>query len=120
MTRSSSIEAYNYIKETGALGRKREQVYGVLFLHGPLTSGEAYQYLNRTQSDGALTQSRARFTELRDMGFIKEVGKRACSVTGRVVIEWDVTDNTAAQTKPKPIKTKCPHCSGRGYTLGFL
>jgi hypothetical protein len=34
-----------------------------------------------------------RLTELMNMGVIYEKGIRNCTITGRKVIEWDLTDN---------------------------
>ena len=42
--------------------------------------------------NSAITSSRARFTELRELGVIYEVRNRKCTITGRTSIEWDLTD----------------------------
>jgi hypothetical protein len=44
-------------------------------------------------------QEATRFTELRKLGVIYEVGNRKCSVTGRTAIEWDLTDRLPVETK---------------------
>ena len=41
----------------------------------------------------------SRFTELRDLGVIYEKGIKKCSVTGRNVIEWDLTDRLPIKFK---------------------
>lgn len=112
--RRTSIDAYNKIKENGLLSRRRLEVYEVLFYNGPLTSGEAFQLLNKLSPIRNLTQSRARFTELCQMGVIYEVRTRVCRVTGMNVIEWDVTDRLPIKLE-KPKRVKCKHCSGKGY-----
>jgi hypothetical protein len=48
--------------------------------------------IGKLNSTNVLSQSRARFTELRELGVIYEKGIKKCSVTGRNVIEWDLTD----------------------------
>ena len=32
-----------------------------------------------------------RFAELKDLGVITDIGKRECTITGRTVLEWDIT-----------------------------
>jgi hypothetical protein len=54
-----------------------------------------------------------RLGELRDLGIAKECRKRACSVTGLTVIEWDVTADLPVK-RPKPTEHKCPFCKGSG------
>jgi hypothetical protein len=93
MTRQTSIEVYREIKENGLLSKRRQEVFEVLFKHGPMTSGEAFYIMNVYKPDGALTQSRARFTELRNLGVIKENGTKKCNVTGKCAIVWEVTNN---------------------------
>lgn len=69
------------------------EVYSALFKAGPMTANEVFVHLYG-QTGGpknAASNSAARFSELRDMGVIKEVGVRSCRVTGMNVIEWDVT-----------------------------
>ena len=41
----------------------------------------------------------SRFTELRDLGVIYEKDVRPCKVTGRNVIEWDLTDRLPVNVK---------------------
>ena len=40
-----------------------------------------------------------RLTELMNMGVIYEKSIRKCTITGRNVIEWDLTDNLPTDTK---------------------
>ena len=114
MVRDTSIEAYNKIKENGLLSKRRWQVYDVVYNHGPMTSGEAFKILNNGSATKSLTQSRARFTELREMGVFVELGERTCSVTGHAAILWDVTSKLPIKFE-KPLRQKCPHCDGKGY-----
>jgi hypothetical protein len=44
-----------------------------------------------------------RLNEMRAMGVVYEVGTKVCSVTGKVAIEWDVTD--ALPVKPPKKET---------------
>jgi len=100
MIRQTSIEAYNFIKENGSLGVKRWEVYDVLFKHGPLSASEIYNILKKQNEHKFVSKislpnwnTRARLTELREMGVAIERGIKVCSVSGRNVILWDVTKN---------------------------
>lgn len=88
--RQTSIDCYNQIKLNGLLSKKRFEVYEALFNNAPCTSSEAM--LNNLNGSNVLSQSRSRFTELRELGVIYEKKERKCNVTGKTVIEWDLTD----------------------------
>jgi len=94
VTRQTSIAAYHEIKDSGLLSRRRWEVYDVLFRKGPLTANEAFVAFAKESGRALLFDSntRARFTELRDMGVAVELGVRQCSITGMTTILWDVTD----------------------------
>jgi hypothetical protein len=89
-TRQTSIDCYNQIKAQGLLSKMRFKVYECILTNAPCTSAEALS--NMLSKNSAITSSRARFTELRELGVIYEKGIRKCTVTGRNVIEWDLTD----------------------------
>lgn len=95
--RQTSIDCYNQIKADGLLTKRRLEVYEAILKNAPCTSSEAM--LNRLNSSNVLSQSRARFTELRELGVIYERGIKKCSVTGKNVIEWDLTDNLPINSK---------------------
>lgn len=64
-----------------------------------MTANEVFEQLNlKTNQSG-------RFTEMLEMGVIQEVGERVCSITGRNVILWDVTDQLPKK-KERKRKTK--------------
>ena len=96
-TRQTSIDCYNEIKQNGLLSKKRLEVYEAILRKAPCTSGEAFSIM--TTKENQITQSRARFTELRELGVIYEKDIRPCMVTGRNVIEWDLTDNLPVSIK---------------------
>jgi hypothetical protein len=98
-TRQTSIDCYNKIKQEGLLSKRRLQVYESVLINAPCTASEVFNEKNlKTNQSG-------RFTELRDLGVIYEKGERLCSVTGRNVIEWDLTDRLPINVK-KSNKTK--------------
>ena len=102
-TRQTSIDCYNEIKANGLLSKKRLEVYEAILKNAPCTSGESFATM--TTKENQITQSRARFTELRELGVIYEKGVRKCKITGRNVIEWDLTNRLPSNFKNKK-KTK--------------
>ena len=96
-TRQTSIDCYNKIKEQGLLSNMRFKVYEAILKKAPCTSGEAFATM--TTKENQISQSRARFTELRELGVIYEKGEKQCSITGRNVIEWDLTDRLPVNVK---------------------
>ena len=101
-TRKTSIECFNKIKQEGLLSKRRFEVYEALYTSAPCTSSEAIR--NAKTTFGVFGVS-SRFTELRDLGVIYEKGEKQCTITGRNVIEWDLTDKLPVNFKNKN-KTK--------------
>jgi hypothetical protein len=101
-TRQTSIECFNQIKQAGLLAKRRFETFEAIFKSAPCTRQEALEHTNPLN---ALSLSAARFTELRRIGVIYEKDVRPCKVTGRNVIEWDLTDRLPVNIK-KPSKTK--------------
>ena len=98
-TRQTSIDCFNQIKQEGLLSKRRLQVYESIYNSAPCTASEVFKEKNlKTNQSG-------RFTELRDLGVIYEKGERVCSITGRNVIEWGLTDRLPINLK-NPNKTK--------------
>tara|TARA_R110002012_G_scaffold222389_1_gene394236 strand:+ start:57 stop:476 length:420 start_codon:yes stop_codon:yes gene_type:complete len=95
-TRQTSIDCYNKIKQDGLLSRRRFEVYEALLSSAPCTSSEAIR--NAKTTFGVFGVS-SRFTELRDLGVIFEKGEKKCTITGRNVIEWDLTDRLPIEIK---------------------
>ena len=94
--RQTSIDCYNKIKSEGLLSKRRLEVYEALLSTAPCTSSEAIR--NAKTTFGVFGVS-SRFTELRDLGVIYEKDVRPCKVTGRNVIEWDLTDRLPVNIK---------------------
>jgi hypothetical protein len=99
-TRKTSRDVYHQIKAEGLLSKMRMEVLAAIYLVAPCTSAEAFAVMIKGRNP--LSQSRARFTELREWGVIKEIGVRKCKITGRKVIEWDLTGDLPV----KPVKDK--------------
>lgn len=112
MIRQTSIDVYHQIQAEGLLSRRRFETYECLFNNGPLTAMETGRRI-----DGVLDHSISpRFAELKRLGVIQEVGEKLCSITGRNVLLWDVTDRLPLKLEKRK-KIKCKQCDGRGYHL---
>lgn len=111
MTRDTSIEAYHKMRDQGLLGRRRLEIYEIVCLHGPMTANQAFQYLDKSyRADGRVfrfdSNTRARFTELREMGALEERGEVVCPVSGMNVINWAITGSLAHKREKQPTKTE--------------
>ena len=110
MIRKISIDVYRKIEAEGLLSKLQWEVYSTVFHHGPMTSGECFSMLaGRKSRASPLIQMWARFTELQDMGVLRELGTRPCKVTGRVAIEWDVSGKLPTSVSRKRTRS-CPTC----------
>lgn len=112
--RETSIEAFKAITNNGLLSKRRMEVYSALFDHGPCTGSELNHMMSLSQKRGSHANVLTRLGELRNFGVAKELGERRCLITGRMVIEWDVTDKLPAKFE-KPEREKCRFCKGKGY-----
>ena len=113
--RVTSVQAFYNAVESGTIRTRREQAYwGTRVLGagpgGPPTAGEVFEYLKEQRHLGLRYDSNtnARFTELRDMGVIREAGQRPCRITGQTCITWAVVP-AAEYVGPASIH-RCPTC----------
>jgi hypothetical protein len=98
--RKTSIDCFNQITNEGLLSKCRLQVYKALYELGkPSTAREIFATMQLVKIEPT------RLTELMNMGVIYEKSIRKCTITGRNVIEWDLTDNLPTDTKV-PTNTK--------------
>ncbi len=97
MTRQTSIDVYHRIKADGLLSRMRWNVYDILFREGPLTGKELDKKMG---TDSA----HKRLSELKVLGVIADSAEkvRECSVSGEMVVEWDVTANLPDKPNTPP------------------
>lgn len=118
MIYTNSVDAYEEIIARGLLGRRQLQVYAGLKKHGPCTAGELYQMLkdNRQFDMAANSNIHTRLGELRDKGCAKELGSRACKVTGKKSTIWEITNGVPAKKLViKRQKKTCCACNGTGF-----
>lgn len=112
MSRQTSREAYNSIVHGNLLSRMRLETYELLFFFGPMTASELL--VKGRQIHGMKSQRdnyQKRLGELRDSGVAYEVRERKCYITGRHVIEWDVTDKLPEKLPPRPKRQVMYICS---------
>ena len=100
--RQTSIDCYNNIKANGLLSKRRFEVYEALIKISPCTATELQ---NSMDFNNGGRDCMKRISELRDLGGIYERRERNCSITGKMVIEWDLTDKLPSKVKA-PIVTK--------------
>jgi hypothetical protein len=87
--RQTSIDCYNQIKAQGLLSKRRFEVYEKLLTIAPYTASELQKSMDYNNGGRDCMK---RLSELRDLGTIYEKRERKCNVTGKIVIEWDLTD----------------------------
>jgi hypothetical protein len=97
MIRETSKDAYRDLVDRGVLPHRRREVYRWIYLEGPCTAAMLEHGLGGSSAH-------KRLSELRDLGYIKEVDKAKCPRTGQRVIWWDVT---AKRPKSPVRKKKC-------------
>ena len=89
-TRQTSIDCYNQIKEEGLLSKLRLSTHYAMLHSSPCTSSELQSYIDKNGIK--VKHAWKLLSQLRDLGVVYEKDERNCNVTGRVVIEWDLTD----------------------------
>jgi hypothetical protein len=94
--RQTSIDCYNQIKKEGLLPKMRFKTYEVMLKIAPCTASEVQREMGFY--DGG-RDCMKRIPELRKSGVVYEKGTRICKVTGRNVIEWDLTDKLPIKIK---------------------
>ena len=89
-TRQTSIDCYNQIKAEGLLSKLRLATHYAMLYSAPCTAGELQIYIDKNGIK--VKHAWKLLSQLRDLGVVYEKTERKCNVTGRVVIEWDLTD----------------------------
>ena len=85
-----TINCYNQIKAQGLLSKLRLATHYAMLYASPCTAGELQSYIDKNQIK--VKHAWKLLSQLRDLGVVYEKDERKCNVTGRVVIEWDLTD----------------------------
>ena len=95
--RQSSINCYNQIKAEGLLSKLRLRTLNAMLYSAPCTAQELQDYIDKNKIQ--VKHSWKLLSQLRDLKVIYEKNERKCKITGRNVIEWDLTDNLPINVK---------------------
>jgi hypothetical protein len=109
--RVTSVEAFYEATAAGTPATWRQWVYVALSqILEPPTAMETFAYLaDRLGLELRYdSNTRARFTELRDLGVIRECAPRRCRVTGRRCLTWAIVP--AAEYVGRAVIHRCPTC----------
>jgi hypothetical protein len=106
MVKTTSIETYHSIKDSGVLSEKRMNVFDI-FYENPngLTGSEVSEiYKGKFPSSKHSETIRNRITELCQMGVILEMGVSECPYTKRKVMKWCCVDRLPIPLEKKPTR----------------
>lgn len=102
----SSVDALRDLDERGERARQHAHIHSFILAHGPMTSAEYYEMTGMNTGKKAITQSRARFTELYYEGKLDKKERRACRVTGQKVTVWKALPGPNFVVRERPITRK--------------
>ena len=118
MVRETSRKVFEEIRDSGLLSKIRLKVLENVMELAPCTSTELHQ---RMMFKFNMNGSWKSLSYLRDIGVLIELGTRSCTVTGRDVVEWDLTDELPSAGITKVIDAK-PRSINRSidYILKYI
>jgi hypothetical protein len=97
--KKTSKDTFDAVIASGLLSKMRLAVYKCLYDRGPLTGSEIDEILCR---NGGRGHYHKRLSELERFEVAEVVGHKKCSITGRVVEAWDLTDKMPARIEEPP------------------
>lgn len=110
MIRQTSIDAYLDAIDRGVVSQRRFEVLVAVCTFSNektgITANETWEKISNSTGKKLRHDSntRARFTELREMGLLKELGTRKCNITGVKCIAWYPTFSTNVEKITKKNK----------------
>jgi hypothetical protein len=87
--KQTSIDAYKEIMENGLLSKRREEVYDVIFKHGPIT---IYECLDTHLRHLEANSVSPRFGELEKLGVIAITGQKLNPHSGHLANLYEATN----------------------------
>ena len=96
--RKTSLQCYLDIESSGLLTEIRLKVLKGVSTLAPCTATELEKYMNLNYNMKGTWKV---LSWLREAGVVYEKQERNCSVTNRIVIEWDLTGNMPVKPKKK-------------------
>ena len=106
MLRETSLEAYRRLEASGGLSPLRLLVARDIAEHGPTTQTETTARLSAGKAQRFNNPYQPRFAELERFGVIAAVGEKACALTGRMEVAWDLTGNLPVKPPPRVTKVQ--------------
>jgi hypothetical protein len=108
--RETSVRAFYDAIAAGVITTRRDQVFAGLAELGSATANETFEHVKTQRREDLRYDSntRARFTELRDLGLIREVGARPCRITGKTCITWEIVPE--AEYAGPAVVHRCETC----------
>ena len=96
------LEAYRRLEASGGLSPLRLLVARDIAEHGPTTQTETTARLSAGKAQRFNNTYQPRFAELERFGVIAAVGEKACALTGRMEVAWELTGNLPVRSTPAP------------------
>ena len=110
--RDTSLEAYEYIKEKGILGKRQEQVLKAISQKPFSTNKQISEEFKIP-----INVVTPRMNELVDLGIVEDLGK-VKQMNGRKAHVWKVKEKpnikTILKLKKRVKMIRCPMCKGEG------
>lgn len=105
--RSTSIDAYKKVVDSGLLSTKLIQAFTIIYRFGPMTSREANKrYVETFRTEDNLNQFRALLTHLQNMDVIQTIEKVVCPISKMTVYNFDITGRLPVKEVKVTLKDK--------------
>jgi len=105
--RSTSIDAYKKVVDSGLLSKKLIQAFTIIYRFGPITSREANAfYVSAYKAENNLNQFRALLTHLQNMDVIQTIEKVQCPISKMTVYNFDITGRLPVKEPKVSLKDK--------------
>ena len=105
--RSTSIDAYKKVVDSGLLSTKLIQAFTIIYRFGPMTSREANKrFVETYRTEDNLNQFRALLTHLQNMDVITTIEKVVCPISKMTVYSFDITGRLPVKEPKVTMKDK--------------
>ena len=105
--RSTSIDAYKKVVDSGLLSTKLIQAFTIIYRFGPMTSREANKrFVETYRTEDNLNQFRALLTHLQNMDVIATIEKVVCPISKMMVYNFDITGRLPVKEPKVTMKDK--------------
>ena len=105
--RATSIDAFYSELESGSIKTRRHQTWSALAAIGIATANEVARAAGLNHY--FVRNVFARLSEMRDLGLVREVGERVCTMTGKTCIAWAIVP--PSEYVGQATVHRCPHCN---------